>query len=343
MALADLTGLQRLSAALHGRTPVQFLSKVAQRGCNAGYRALQRHVLGKRFIEKRIYDYVLVLDSDDPGISRQLLRSAEREPEQKFIIESILKPGMVAFDLGANLGYYTVMMAKLVGDSGRVYAVEPFPDNFRLLERNIRRNQLSNAQIENVAIAREDGEQALLIAEKSNWHSLHLPRLNPDIPWHAKYARAITGSMLVRTRSLQNYLAEREPVDLLRMDLEGYEVEILSSVASLPPAQTGRLRILFETHPEFYDPVRNDMRSVLERLCNRCGFRIEYLDYHYGRRGVPDTESAQNVFARRGYGAAHIVQQFRKRAIYTNLRTADAIDLICSSEYVSAALLAPSQ
>jgi FkbM family methyltransferase len=341
MAIGDVTVTQRLSAALHERSVLQLLSELAQRGGNQAYRALQRHVLGRRYIEKRIYDYVLVLDSDDPGISSQLLSRGAREPEQKFIIESTLKPGMVAFDLGANLGYYTIMMARLVGDSGRVHAVEPFPDNFRLLGENIRRNRLGNVQIENVAIAPEDGEQQLMIAERSNWHSLHVPRLNPDIPWHAKYARTITGSMPVRTRSLQTYLADKEPIDLLRMDLEGYEVAILRSVASLPRAQTSKLRILFETHPEFYDPVRNDMRSVLEQLCSRHAFRIEYLDYHYGRRSAPDIESGQSVFARRGYGAAHIVKQFRNRAIYGNLGTADAIELICSTEHVNAALLAP--
>lgn len=179
-----------------------------------------------------------------------------------------------------------------------------------------------------------------MLAEKSNWHSLHVPRLNPDIRWDAKYARSMTGSMPVKTRSLQSYLADKEPVDFLRMDLEGYEVEILKSVASLPRAQTSRLKILFETHPEFYDPVRNDMRSVLEQLCSRHAFRIECLDYHYGRRGVPDIESGQSVLARRGYGPEHILKQFRKRAIYARLRTADAIDLICSSEDVNAALLA---
>src|SRR5688572_22813961 len=164
MAIAELTVIQRLSAALQGRSAAQLLSEVARRTRNAGYRALQRRVLGRRFIEKRIYDYVLLLDSDDPGISSQLLSHGSREPEQKFIIESMVKPGMVAFDLGANLGYYTIMMARLVGDSGRVYAVEPFPDNFRLLGENIRRNRLDNVQIENVAIGSEDGEQQLLIA-----------------------------------------------------------------------------------------------------------------------------------------------------------------------------------
>lgn len=337
-----MTVTQRLSAALDGRSVLQLLSEVAQRGGHWGYRALQQHVLGRRFIEKRIYDYRLVLDSDDPGISSQLLRRGAREPEQKFLIESTLKPGMVAFDLGANLGYYAIMMARLVGGSGRVYAVEPFPDSFRLLKENIRRNRVENVQIENVAIGPEDGEQPLMLAEKSNWHSLHVPRLNPAIRWDPKYVRSITGSMPVKTRSLHRYLADKESVDFLRMDLEGYEVEILRSVASLPRAQTSRLKILFETHPEFYDPVRNDMRSVLEQLCSRHAFRIECLDYHYGRRGVPDIESGQSVLARRGYGPEHIVKRFRKRAIYAGLRTADAIDLICSSEHVNAALLAPA-
>jgi FkbM family methyltransferase len=341
MAVGRLNVAQRLSAALEGRSALQLLAELALRSRHWGYRALQRHVLGRRFIAKRIYDYSLVLDSNDPGISSQLLRRGAREPEQKFIIDSTLQPGMVAFDLGANLGYYTIMMARLVGNSGRVYAVEPFPDSFRLLRENIRRNRLENVQIENVAIGAHDGEQQLMIAEKSNWHSLHVPSLNPSISWNPKYVRATTRSMPVTTRSLQKYLADKEPIDFLRMDLEGYEVEILRSVAGLPRAQTSRLRILFETHPEFYDPVRNDMRSVLGQLCSRHALRIEYLDYHYGRRGVPDIESGQNVFARRGYGPEHIVKRFRKRAIYAGLRTADAIELICSSEYVNAALLAP--
>jgi len=341
MAVGAVTVTQRLSAALDERSVAQLLAELAERGGHWAYRALHRHVLRRRFIEKRIYDYRLVLDSDDSGLSSQLLRRGAREPEQKFLIESTLQPGMVAFDLGANLGYYSIMMARLVGESGRVYAVEPFPASFRLLGENIRRNRLQNVQIENVAIGTEDGEAQLLIAEKSNWHSLQVPRPNPQIPWNAKYARALTGSMTVRSRALQSYLADKPPIDFLRMDLEGYEVEILRSVANLPRAQTSRLRILFETHPEFYDPARNDMRSVLEQLCSRQALRIQFIDYHYGRRGVPDIESGRSVLARRGYGPEHVVKRFRKRAIYGGLGTADAIDLICSSDRVNAALLAP--
>ena len=148
----------------------------------------------------------------------------------------------------------------------------------------------------------------------------------------------------MQARSLATYLADKEPIDLLRMDLEGYEVEILRSVDELPRSQTGRLKILFETHPEFYDPERNDMRAVLETCA---------ADARTGSHGsFPIAITARDTCGRRvrtarirtyGYGATHIVQQFRNRAIYANLRTADAIELICTSECVHAALLAPDE
>lgn len=336
---------RRLSAALQGRNVLQLLSEVARRGAHAGCHAVQRHVLRRRYIEKRVNDYRLLLDSRDPGISRQLLNRGTRELEQRHLVEHVLRPGMTAFDLGANVGYYTVMMARLVGESGRVYAVEPFPDSFRLLEGNIHRNRLRNVLVENVAIGASDGEEQLLLAEKSNWHSLHAPQLDPQVGWHAKYTRDFVGSIAIRTRSLATYLSGKGPIQLLRMDLEGYETEILKSVIDLPRAQTSELRILFETHPEFYDPARNDMRSVLERLCGRQGYGIEYLisDFQHGSRWERRAETGRAAFERYGYTDAHIVAQFRNRAIYGNLRTADAIDLICSSECVHAALLAPGR
>jgi FkbM family methyltransferase len=334
---------RRISAALHERSVWQLLGKIARRGAQTSSVALQRYLLRRRFIEKRIHDYRLLLDADDPGIGRQLLSRAGREPEQTFIVESTLRPGMVAFDLGANVGYYTVMMAKLVGASGRVYAVEPFPETFRLLAENVRRNGLGNVSIENIAIGTEDGEAQLQISRKSNWHSLHVPRPSASVPWQTKYARAIVGSMPVRTRSLQTYLANKEPIDLLRMDLEGYEVEILTSLIDVPRAHTRKLKILFETHPEFYDSAVNSVREALEQLCRAHGYRFEYLisDFHHGSRRSGDIEPGREVFARYGYTSAHIVRNFGNRAIYTNVRTEDAIELVCTSECVHAALMTP--
>ena len=311
-----------------------LIRNAARRGGNLGLFAWQRHVLGRRIIEKRIYDYRLFLDADDPGISRQLIRLGEREPEQKWILERELKPGMRALDLGANIGYYTVMMARRVGPGGRVYAVEPFPRNFDLLGRNVRRNAISDrTELDQVAIARDDGEMPLLISDRSNWHSLHPPEVDPAVPWRRKYRRTMKGSVLVRTRALAGYLAERPRIDLMRMDIEGYETEILRAVLALPAECSRGLRILFETHPEFYQPRGNDPRPVLEALCSN-GYVIKYLvsDFHY--------QGARALFERYGYGAAHVLEQFRTRAVYTGVAAKDAVDLICGSECVHAAFLA---
>jgi FkbM family methyltransferase len=313
-----------------------LIRNAARRGGNLGAFAWQRHVLGRRIIEKPIYDYRLFLDADDPGISRQLIRLGEREPEQKWILERELEPGMRALDLGANIGYYTVMMARLVGPGGRVYAVEPFPANFDLLGRNVRRNAISErTELERVAIARADGEMPLLISDRSNWHSLHPPEVDPAVSWQRKYCRTMKGSVPVRTRALAGYLAERPPLDLMRMDIEGYETEILRAVLALPVELSRRLRILFETHPEFYQPRRNDPRPVLEALCSN-GYVVKYLvsDFHY--------QDGRALFERYGYGAAHVLKQFRTRAVYTGVAPKDAIDLICGSECVHAAFLARS-
>jgi len=334
---------RRMSAALHERSAWQWLATLVQRGARNSSLALQRYLLRRRFIEKRIHDYRLLLDADDPGIGTQLLRRASREPEQKYLIESTLRPGMVALDLGANVGYYTVMMAKLVGANGHIHAVEPFPENFRLLAENVRRNGLGNVSVENIAIGTEDGEAQLQIARKSNWHSLHVPRPNPSVPWQAKYARPMVGSISVQTRSLPTYLSNKGPIDLLRMDLEGYEVEILTSVLQLPRTHTRRMNILFETHPEFYDSSAGNFRAALEELCQAHGYRFQHLisDFQHGSRRNPDLEPGCDVFARHGYTAEHIVRNFANRAIYANVRTEDAIELVCTSECVHAALMTP--
>ncbi len=251
---------------------------------------------------------------------------------------------MNVLDLGANLGYYTIMLALLVGPAGRVYAVEPVTGNFDLLRRNVQLNGLRNVQMEQLAIADRDGEKTLTLTAQSNWHSFHEPRLRPDAAWLRKYRRTVVGSMRTTARSLASYLADKPPMDLLRMDIEGYETRILRAVAALDAPKRERMHILFETHPEFYDGGE-EMRAALEILCGQCSMQVRLLvsDYQFGSRRHRRIEPAERVFARLGYGPEHIVRLFHSRAVYANLRQEHAIDLICRSECVNAAFLAPAR
>jgi FkbM family methyltransferase len=338
-----VTTLTAIGAAGRGLAEnLGSLVGLAAHGVNSGVLAVRRAVLGQRFIERRVHDYRLVLDSYDPGVCRQLLERGTREPEQKYLLEQALKPGMTAFDLGANAGYYTVMMAKRVGEAGRVYAVEPLLQSFTLLERNVRLNGLDNVQLEQIAIADQDGVRDLLLTAESNWHSFQKPELATRAPWCSRYERRIVDAIPVRTQALANFLADKEPIDFLRMDLEGFETVILDAICNLEPATRARLHILMETHPEFYSPA-NDMRRVLTRLCKENGYEVSYVvsDFHFRARRHRPVELGAELFRRRGYDERCIVRQFRNRAIYAGIELDDAIDLISTSECVHAALLAP--
>ena len=73
------------------------------------------------------------------------------------LLTKVLRRGMVVVDVGANIGYYTLLFAKIVGDNGVVYAVEPEPLNFQLLNKSIKVNNLTNVRIRNQALSEASG------------------------------------------------------------------------------------------------------------------------------------------------------------------------------------------
>jgi len=80
------------------------------------------------------------------------------ELEMTHHIVSLAKPGMTVFDVGAHAGYFTMMLSRIVGKSGRVFAFEANPENVAILRKHIRINQLRNINIIEAAVADRNGE-----------------------------------------------------------------------------------------------------------------------------------------------------------------------------------------
>ena len=80
-------------------------------------------------------------------------------------LRSYVKPGEVVIDIGANVGYYTLIAARLVGETGRVYAFEPDPTNFAILDKNVRLNGFRNVVLEQKAVSNEPGSIELFLHE----------------------------------------------------------------------------------------------------------------------------------------------------------------------------------
>ena len=111
----------------------------------------------------QVFESTLFLHSkeDCPFLSRVLMGGRLFEPFETHLLRREIRPGDVVLDIGANIGYYTIQFAHLVGARGKVVAFEPDSVNFNLLEQSVKANRLSNIELVNAAISNRRGRQVL--------------------------------------------------------------------------------------------------------------------------------------------------------------------------------------
>lgn len=278
-------------------------------------------LLGRRFIVKNIYNYRMYLDLQDRGISRTLLLFGKRELEHKKMLEEVLKPGMTVLDIGANIGYYALMELNLIGRNGKLIAVEPSPSNVELLKRNIELNGYFDIEVYNAAISNYSGNRLFHLSNMSNLNTFH------DVGTGVEH---LSGQSLdVKTFTVPEIMKGR-PLDLIRMDVEGHEVEVLDGL--LPAIVNNEMSpmIIFETHLTRYGPD-HDIELILRRL-----FKAGYCVKSVGS----SSKFGSSQLEARGYkGGAEIKSDGDLRKIFKNISESDTIDLICREGGIRTILL----
>ncbi len=197
-------------------------------------------VLKKREVVRKVNNYPMILNFDEEGLSRQLMIHREREIFETETIKRIVKPGMCILEVGANVGYYTILMGKLIGKNGKIYAYEPYPRSVDILIRNLKLNNLTDTvEVHGLAVSSENTVKKLYLGSATNVHTLINYKTGDNNPDYIE----------VKTKDIREILinADRK-IDLLRMDIEGHEREIFnrlsSDIKAFLPA-----RIFFEIHP----------------------------------------------------------------------------------------------
>lgn len=161
------------------------------------------------------------------GESIAYLRSYE--PHVTRAIEQRLKPGGVFIDIGANIGYFSLLAATLVGPAGRVIAFEPNPQNCLLIRSSITSNAFSNIELHVNAVA--EREQAFILeVDGSNGRILAAPD-HHDTP--GDQAAPFPHCYLVQAVVLDQLLHEIGQVDLIKLDIEGAEPRALQGMTQL--------------------------------------------------------------------------------------------------------------
>lgn len=144
------------------------------------------------------------------------------EPLEMALLARYLRPEMNVIDIGANRGYYTLMFAARVGPQGKVFAIEPDERMVRRLRDLIDRNSASQVVVVQTAVAGESGRRMFILTDE--------PSLNHLAPLHEKSDQGLETDCTSYSDLLRSACLER--VDLLKIDVEGAEPEVLSSVLS---------------------------------------------------------------------------------------------------------------
>jgi FkbM family methyltransferase len=139
--------------------------------------------------------------------------------ETKFI-KRIVKPGMAFVDIGANVGFYSLLASSLVGDSGRVHAFEPASQSFNHLSANIILNDFSNIIVNRSALSDRETTMTLHLGPTYNSGTASLV----DLPWLSSDGEKVS------VTTLDDYL-HGKPCDFIKIDTEGHELSVLKGSA----------------------------------------------------------------------------------------------------------------
>lgn len=209
--------------------------------------------------------YKLNLIPNDRGISLELLKFNSHEPLSTDLISRELHEGMTCLDVGGNIGYYTLLESKKVGQNGKIVCIEPSPLNFRYLKKNLEMQNTSNVETYNFACGDIDGEINFLISKNSNTCRT-IPKDEP-IP---KGEKIIT----VPVKKLDTFLEENplSKIDFLRTDVEGYELQVFEGAKNT--IKKFKPMIQIEVHPDYLG--KSKTKKFLEFLKNH-DYQIKYF------------------------------------------------------------------
>ncbi len=245
----DIWSLQR---------PPRYLNECAIRAlCRSAY-------LGETTSVCRVLGrYRMFVDTGDVGLSTHLLMDGYWEIWTTEAMLKYVRPGMTAIDIGANLGYFTLLIADLVGPSGRVDAFEPNPAIADRLRRSVAVNGFgSTTTVHNLALG--DAEAAITVivppGEPKNAHV---------VPW-----RSDVGGASVAQKRLDSF-ADLKP-DFIKIDVEGAEESIWRGMAGMLAHGQPMTVFLEFTAARYSDPGR-----FLDEILAH-GFALSVIDTSLG-------------------------------------------------------------
>ncbi|MEQ8560268.1 MAG: FkbM family methyltransferase [Cytophagales bacterium] len=171
-------------------------------------------------------------------LDRQIIETGYFEKNSVDCFKRLIGKNEIVLDIGANIGFFTLMFSRLVGDQGVVVAFEPTNRYYSELIFNIELNELRNCTVEKIGLSSSSSEKTIFVGDSSA--TIHYT--NDDIDSRPRE--------IIKLKSLDQYLADSSlsKVDFIKVDIDGHEPEFL----------VGAMNSIQEYHPKMYLEISQD-------------------------------------------------------------------------------------
>lgn len=229
------------------------------------HRFLYQHLKPKGYTLLQVQGNKMYVDTSDTGIASSLLVGDIYEKVEVNLFKKLVSRGMVVVDIGANIGYYTLIAANLVGDKGKVFAFEPDPENYTLLVKNIEVNGYKNIISVQKAVSNKTGTTNFFLYEQNKGqHTIY----EPSSYWK---------SIVVESITLDDYFSEQQDsIDVIKMDIQGAEMLALLGMEKIIK-QAPRLKIFTEFSPPKLKNCGSSPEEFLRKV-TEYGFRLHLIN-----------------------------------------------------------------
>ena len=173
------------------------------------------------------------------GLALSISHYGTYEELESKIMEEKIEMGNIVVDVGANIGLHTLNMARIVGNTGQVFAFEPDPSNFEILKKNVKINNYKNIILEQKAVGDKHGRTTLYQSDHPGKH-----RIFPQ-------TEQAKSQVQVELTNLDNYFDSDmiDKINFIKIDVEGLEFSVLKGMKNILK-NSKKIKILFEFMPE---------------------------------------------------------------------------------------------
>ncbi len=210
----------------------------------------------------KIEGHIIHLDPED---SLRLSTRGYYEPFVIDIAQKYLKQGDIVLDIGANIGYFTLTFAKIVGPTGKVYAFEPNSENMNILKKNVEVNGYTNVIFIEKAVSNKNGKLRLYLSDDSSTR-------------HSVHKNEYCGSSFIEIDAvkLDDFFDVGQKVHFIKLDVEGAEFDALQGMSRLL-GDNEKISMITEFTPTFLQNVNVNPGIFIDFL-QKEGFQIYHAN-----------------------------------------------------------------